>query len=221
MIEEKHYGELDYLLHMPAGGPRPLLVYLHGIGEARDQSEMERPDQPLSAVAIRSPLVEGNPALDQFVIAAPQMHKRGQWDPHLAKLIDLIEHVRSEGGARVSNVTVLAGFSVGGTGVLRLAGNEAIRVSRWCAVDAANDPQDWWQGPAGRIPHAIINGPYGMTEGPELPQQPEIRGGPFRVQLPREGRSNLEYHIYTAQTVFSGDFKPIDGTDIFHWLAPG
>lgn len=221
MIEEKRYGELEYLLDMPEAGAHPLLVYLHGIGEAHDQSERNRPSQPLRTVTIRSPLAEGNPALGQFVIAAPQMLKRGEWDPHLAELKGLIDHVRSQGAAHVSKVTVLAGFSVGATGVVKLAADEKISVSRWCAVDAAREPGDWWKGPADRIPHAIINGPYGLTGGPELPAQPAKAGDSFRVRLPREGRSDLKYHTDTAQAVFSGNFKPMDDADIYHWLKSG
>jgi predicted esterase len=171
-VRDKIAG-LDVLVHAPDDGQHPLLLYLHGIGEAHDQSARGKEDKPLDAVAVRSPLEQAD-ALGRFVIVAPQMAKRGDWQPHLDQLEKLVAEVRHRLGDRVSPTAVLAGFSKGGTGVLDLMARGKLCVSRWCAVDAASEPANWWQGPAGQVPHAIINGPYGLRGGPVLPLQSSV-----------------------------------------------
>ncbi|BCX48943.1 hypothetical protein HAHE_28510 [Haloferula helveola] len=103
--------ELSYLLFepdpalLPAGKPRPLVVFLHGAGERGDDLEKVKKHGPPTQA------MEG--AGLPFVLLAPQCPPGQWWDTD--DVIDLIRHVAKEQSIDPKRIH-LTGLSMGGFG---------------------------------------------------------------------------------------------------------
>lgn len=105
---------LRYLIRLPAdypaGGPRPLLLFLHGAGERGDD---------LSKLAALGPLGYASRHLGfPFIVAAPQCPVQQAWSPRaLGALLDELQSRFEVDADRV----YLTGFSMGGWGTWETA----------------------------------------------------------------------------------------------------
>jgi predicted peptidase len=201
----------EYLLHLPSrDGPWPLLLYLHGIAEARDQRPESDAPVPLSAVKKNgAPPFQcdpnnpgGCPALvDRFAVLSPQLRRRGPWEPDLGLVGSLLREVITRHPVD-SNRLFVTGFSIGGTAAVELVQRERLRFAKWIAVDAHRDPPGWTRGAAGQIPHLLINGPMGIASRSDRTRV---------IQCSELG------HAETAQAAYGGRLF-IEGQNIYDWL---
>lgn len=118
MLHPVAAGPLDALLSLPepGDGPRPVLCFLHGYGEAAplDIHAALTKFGPLSAGA--SPA-----AAREFIIAAPQLTLAGDnWRLEADSVRSLVHTLHTEHGGDPAR-TYLTGFSFGGNGVMDLA----------------------------------------------------------------------------------------------------
>jgi predicted peptidase len=125
-------GEVPHrcLVYVPNGTavPHPVLVFLHGAGEAALSRGPSPQSQPLGKIAERgsgSPadLVEqATPCLREFLVVCPQLERRRPWEAADAAWVDelLAAIVVQHNGGDRSRV-YLTGFSYGGEGVFVLA----------------------------------------------------------------------------------------------------
>jgi poly(3-hydroxybutyrate) depolymerase len=111
-------GPLDALLSLPGpgDGPRPVLCFLHGYGEAA-------PLDIHAALTKLGPLGAGasHTAAREFILAAPQLPLAGDhWLREAESVRSLVHTLHTEHGGDPAR-TYLTGFSFGGNGVIDLA----------------------------------------------------------------------------------------------------
>jgi poly(3-hydroxybutyrate) depolymerase len=202
----------EYLLHIPEGdGPWPLLLYLHGIGEAREQGPDHGGLLPLSAVKKNgAPPFQCDPRnphgcrslVDRFIVVSPQLRRRGPWEPDLGLVGSLVRDLLTRYPLDANRLFV-TGFSVGGTAAVELVRRERLRFAKWIAVDAHRDPPGWTQSAAGQVPHLLVNGPIGICES-RTPKTTVVRSG--------------RDHVGTAEATYSGKLLVDGARNIYDWL---
>jgi acetyl esterase/lipase len=196
-------GPLPCLISVPgsAGGPWPLLCFLHGYDEGGPT--------PIERALIRhGPLAEGaSPmATARFVVVKPQLPARGDtWHCHVEDVAEVVRRVRADHPVDPDRC-YLTGFSFGGNGVFDLALADR---GAWSALWAV-DPT--------RVPSADPRRPVWLSSG-EVSRR---RAGAFigRLQLePPDGdqppdrvyEDRGEDHVGTARLAYADD-------RIYRWL---
>ena len=124
---------LRYLLSVPAGAsgrPLPILVFLHGYGEAA-------PRDIRRALTLHGPLrTSSSPrARQEFIVVAPQLLIGGDlWHRYTDVLREIVSEVSSAHGGDPQRL-YLTGFSFGANGVFDLA---AAQPDLWAALWAVD-----------------------------------------------------------------------------------
>jgi poly(3-hydroxybutyrate) depolymerase len=155
-IETGVEGRIRYLVsYPPAGeqgdGPRPVLCFLHGQGEAVPMP-VER------SAGLHGPLSKTSwpAARERFVVVEPQRAGlRDDWVADLDAVVRIVRGVQQRHGGDPDR-TYLTGFSLGGNGVLDFAA-------------AAAGPDLWaayWAVDPTRLPAGLPRRPMWVSAGP-------------------------------------------------------
>jgi poly(3-hydroxybutyrate) depolymerase len=132
-------GPLRYLYAIPRSrpaGPHPVLLFLHGYDEGAP-AEIEE------ALTRHGPLqtADAFPALDDWLIVAPQLPGRGDiWYRYADAVQGILRNMQQRHGGDPLRA-YLTGFSFGGNGVFELAAVQPGMWSALWAVDATRVPQ--------------------------------------------------------------------------------
>lgn len=223
-IDARHSDEeiSEYLLYMPSvaqdrgEGNRPLLVFLHGRGEAARNKQQTK--QGIEAVKkYGTPPAQVDRAGWQlpFVIVSPQLPlwtSRWHEDRHRDRMASLLEHLIEE--YRIDQRSVFAtGFSIGGVGAMSMSLRTGVPVAAIAAVDSY-DPEPRWirrniaTASAAAIP---VRSDQGATNAQALPLIESVN--PRALVIVRAGgHTEVCEHAYAVNTSAPGI------EDLYSWL---
>ena len=214
-IELAARGEsgLSGLLSVPDGPDAvPVLLFLHGRGEARTGSDGM--PQPLRAVGTNDAPVATPTAQERFAVLAPQAPTSmgvDVWAGHLDSVAALLSRARRAVAARDDGRLFVCGFSHGAFAAVEFAGANARGVTAWVAVDAARrlPVARPLAESAGRLPHRVLAGPAGFRRNGAAPGDPLARD-----EIRVAGLS----HVEMCREVYSGRFRLDSGDSVYDWL---
>ena len=204
----REYRSLNCLISVPPDEPReggwPVLVFLHGSGEAA-------PQELCAALTAHGPLCEssGSAATQRFVVVAPQLPEPGGdvWESQAEAVKGIgLDAAHEFGGNRAP--IYLTGFSYGGDGVLDIGVRQR---DAWAAL---------WPVDPTRSPVASTDRPIWVSAGPYSRENKatfrRVWGGQDRVPKfappPRRVYEDAGLnHVDTAAAAYRDD-------DIYSWL---
>ena len=141
VYQQETTEQYDYLLHLPKGyhdwgEPRPLIIFLHGAGEVRqDVTALKKLD--LFHYANGRIPVEDFP----FIVVSPHTPKHG-WNPR--KVVDFLDGILAERRFRYKidpERIYLSGFSMGGFGTFQVASVFPDRFAAIVPVSGGGEPE--------------------------------------------------------------------------------
>jgi poly(3-hydroxybutyrate) depolymerase len=198
---------LPYLLSVPpAAGeddsPLPLLLFLHGYDEAA-------PVEIRWGVARHGPLRRGSShrALEEFIVAAPQLPKAGDlWHQFADAVREIVQEVGREHPVDATRL-YLTGFSFGGNGVFDLALEQP---DLWAAL--------WVVDPT-RVPREDPRRPIWLSVGEVARHRVDMFTRSLHLEPLEEGSSGGDRvvmdegmdHVESAATAYADD-------RIYEWL---
>ncbi len=200
---------IPYLLFVPqqyrdTSEPMPLLLFLHGLGESGDGSNLDlvkvhgppkivdhRPDFPFVVVSPQCPKPEGG--LKDIVKA---------WKPD--QLIRLIDHVADN--LRIDKRRIyVTGLSMGGYGTWRLAATYPERIAAIAPICGGGDPK-WMAAPLSRVPiwafHGVRDSVVPISNTREMVGAICRRGGRVRFTTYPEAEHDSWTETYNNEDVY-------------------
>lgn len=143
-------GPLSYLIYQPPGfaeEPRPLLLFLHGVGE--------RGDQPALVASHGIPaLIERGKNLP-FITVSPQCPADRTWGELVEALLDLLDYLVSNLRIDVSRI-YLTGISMGAFGTWKLAAAAPDRFAALVPICGGGD--EHWARALAHLPTWVFHG---------------------------------------------------------------
>ena len=195
-IEVVEAAPLRYLLSIPpapAEGPRPVLCFLHGYGEAA-------PMDIRRALTMHGPLRPGDPRTE-LIVVAPQLPRAGDvWHLYADAVRDIVTAVHARHGGDLRR-TYLSGFSFGGNGVFDLALAQPDLWAALWAVDPTRVPQ--------RDPVRPVWLSFGEVARRQSPDFVRVLG--LRAEGDRVGVDEGEDHVGSAARAYRDE-------RIYDWL---
>lgn len=194
---------LPFLLSEPRRertGPRPLLCFLHGLGEGP-------PTEIYAGMTAHGPLKPGSSRLatEEFLVVAPQLPARGDlWQHHAQSVCEIVSYVQSRYDGDHGR-TYLTGFSFGGNGVFDIALHDS---SLWAAL---------WSVDPTRVPQSDPCLPVWLSSGEASRPNRSRLIERLRLRLPGNGADDRVYydegldHVGTATSAFKSD-------RVYNWL---
>ena len=195
-IEVVEAAPLRYLLSIPpapAEGPRPVLCFLHGYGEAA-------PMDIRRALTMHGPLRPGDPRTE-LIVVAPQLPRAGDvWHLYADAVRDIVTAVHARHGGDPRR-TYLSGFRFGGNGVFDLALAQPDLWAALWAVDPTRVPQ--------RDPVRPVWLSFGEVARRQSPDFVRVLG--LRAEGDRVGVDEGEDHVGSAARAYRDE-------RIYDWL---
>ena len=199
---QKFIEETNYLLAMPEGYDSdttsrwPLLVFLHGSGEAGNDIEKVKMHGPPKLIAAGKKF--------PFIVVSPQAKPRYGWDPeNLYRLISSIKQNFRVDAARV----YLTGLSMGGFGTWALAIKHPEEFAAIVPICGGGDTTDAWK---------LRNIPVWCFHGALDDVVPPIRDQ-VMVDAVKRYNNNVRFTIYPDANHNSWD-RTYDNDSMYQWL---
>lgn len=143
-------GPLSYLIYQPPGfaeEPRPLLLFLHGVGE--------RGDQPAQVAAHGIPALIERGKNFPFIAISPQCPSDRTWDELTEGLLDLLRHLVVS--LRVDESRIyLTGVGMGAFGAWKLASRAPGKFAALVPICGGGDEQ--WAAALTALPTWVFHG---------------------------------------------------------------
>lgn len=183
------------------GRPMPLLLFLHGRGEAG--TNIEDGPQGLDALRNHESPISSHVARRYFVVTAPQAPKYDRddvWREQMGALIEYVGRVQYMLGSGRDRALYVSGFSQGAYAAARYVAQNSGSVQAWVGADAAggNKPDPATLRLAYSRPHLLLAGPHGFGCSDEI-------------------RNARLTHPQVCREAFSGRWRP-GNVNVYEWL---